>query len=211
MIIKADRAILAYLTQRVRLWIERHDHKKHAVDFMIRFQWVQFGALILWAIALPVAYDLLEGKGVTAAVHMVIWGALAALDYLSIKSTMQSLKPMHDLFWRMRENPAFVEAHREVLEKHFEESRRERLGISAFLIGMTVVLYILISVVEGAPLTFVWQFLLGNSIAEAVRRYLLYVNDMDPPKRKKKASQTISELAQRLWADLVGGFTPLPA
>lgn len=210
MIAKADRALLAYLTQRVRLWIERHDHKKHAIDFMIRFQWMQLGALIVWVIVVPVAYYLLEGKGVLAVSHAVIWTAVGVMEWFGIRHTIQHLKPIHDLFWRMRENPAVVEAIRETLTEHFEETRRHRLQFAAFMIGTTLALYLLMQLVDGMPLTFVWQYLFANSVADAIRRYLLYVNDMDPPKRRRKASKAISELAQRLWAEVVGGFAPQP-
>jgi hypothetical protein len=212
LIIKGDRAVLDHLTQYVRRWIERHDEKKHAIDFMIRFEWVQFAGLIVWAIAIPAALYVVEGNTFGAVVQVVVWSMLAVMEWMGIQYTTNVLKPQHDLFWSLREEPSYVKMHAEVLDEVFVRTRRKRLETHVFIIGLTGLLFLVSHfALSDAPNNMVWQYLFVNAIANRLKGYLLFVNDMEPPKSKKKASEAISEMLAQLWADLVGGFAPTPA
>lgn len=213
LIIKADRATLNILTKYVRRWVEWHDEEKHAIDFMIRWEWVQLGALVVWAIVIPAALYVLQGDIAQAGIHVAIWSALAVMEWFGIQMTVRKVKPYHDFIWGMRKNPEFVAMHKQMLEELFVKMRRKRLETSAMMVGITVALFAVFMLVttKGDPNMMVWQYLFANTIANTLKRYLLYVDDMTQPKKEKKASHAISELLQRMWGELVGGFEPQPA
>ncbi len=213
LIIKADRQVLSAVSWYVRRWIERKDKKKHKIDFMILFEWCQLAFFVLWALTLPAAMYVIAGDEAGAAIHVAMWSALGVMEWLSIQYTIRRLKPLHDWFWALRETPQVYEMEKEMCETLFEKGRSERLLTNAGIMGVTLALFLVFWAVQksGDPNLIVWQYLFVNAVANMIRRYITYVFDFDPPKKRKKASDSISELVQRLWGQLTGGFVPQPS
>lgn len=205
--------VLNLMTQYIRKWIERKDHKKHKIDFYILVEWWQFGALIAWAIVIPAALHVVAGESFIGGMHVVIWSFLAAMEWMGIQRTKHMLKPLHDWLWAMRENQTVYEMEKAHCEQRFVESRRDRMKWNAILFGITFAFFgLFVAVADYAdPNWFVWQYLIVNALVNIANRYIFFVFDFDPPKKKKKASQSISELVQRLWGEFIGGFSPQPA
>lgn len=212
LIVKADRAMLALMTQWVRKWVEKKEHKLHKIDFLIRFEWVQFAGFIVWALVLPAALYVIHGEVMGAVLHAALWSALGVFEWLSIQSTINNRKPAHDYLFKMRENSEYSKIHGEILEEMFEESRGIRLTSTAVLFGITgsLFLFSLLTHIDQANAA-VWQYLLVNAIANGVRMYIPYVNDFEPPRKKKKAPASISDMLSQLWQTLIGDFKPVLA
>lgn len=211
LIIKIDRKVLDVLTQYVRRWVEWQEHKKHAIDLMIKWEWFEFGTLIVWAITIPTVLYIVEGELLNAGIHVAMWSMLAVFELFSIQYTKGQMKPLHDYMFGMREDPTFSKVHAEMLDRLFVESRRQRLKTTAFIVGITAVLFVVAHLlVSDQPNNMIWQYLFFNAISMRLRGYLLYVNDFDPPKKKKKASDSITEMLRQLWAGLTQEFVPQP-
>lgn len=212
LIIKLDRAVLNVLTGYIQRWIEKREYKKHKIDFKIRYEYVQLAALIVWGIAIPAALYVVQGDPFTGGIHAAVWLAIGCFEYLGIQHTIHREKALHDRLFALRENPEYNKMHKQILEELFVEGRRARLISTAFIIGITVTLFAVSHfALQSSPDDLVWQYLFANAIANTLKRYIVYVNDFDEPKKKKKASEAITELMSRLWGEFIGGFAPMPA
>lgn len=209
---KIDTKLFNLVSWFVRRWVARREFKKHKVDFIIRVEWLNFAACIVWATVVPSALYLVAGNGIGAGIHFLLWSVLSASDYFSIQITTYKLKPLHDWLFSMREDPRIYEMEKESLEKAFEESRPRRIKQHLFLLAVLALCFAItyISGMDSAN-AFVMQYLTFTTAVSALKHYTLYVFDFDPPKKRKKASQSISELVARLWGEFIGGFNPLPA
>lgn len=211
LLIKADRLTLDVIERRVQRWVERHNNEKHAIDFMIRFEWVQFAALIIWGVTVPAALYIVKGDSLGAGIHVATWSVLAVMEWFGIQYTIHEIKPIHDFFFKLRENAEYVKMHAEMLEQMFVKTRRQRLEMTAGILGSIAVLFAVAHfAANNSAETIVWQYLFVNAAANRLKQYLMYVNDMEPPQKKKKASEAITELLQRLWGEFIGGFNPMP-
>jgi hypothetical protein len=210
-VIKADRLVLRVMTHYVRLWVERWEFKKHKIDFMLRFEWVQFGALVVWALLIPALLFAAEGHIMSGVFHVIMWSVLAAMDLLYMKVSIPGRKAAHDIIFAMREDPGVSKMVAVMLHEEFERSRRSRLAQNGVLFVITFGLFgLYMLLADRSPTDFVWQYIAVNAIANMIRGYIPFVNDFEPPKRKKKASQSITELVERLWGEFLGGLSPVP-
>lgn len=209
LIIKADRMVLNVLTRHIQKWVEKREYKKHKIDFLIRAEWLQFALLIVWAIVGPAALYLMQGQLLGAVIHTFFWSMLAVFEWFGIQQTTYKTKPTYDFLFSLRGEPGYNKMHAETLEEMFVENRQSRIEGHAMIFGITAVLFVIASLAtRDAPDAMVWQYLVVNAIANRLKIYIGYVNDFDEPKKKKKASESISELVQRLWGDFIGGLTP---
>lgn len=211
--IKADRKVLQILTSYVRRWVEHKDFEKHKIDFLILAERWRVAALVVWALAIPAMLWAIQGKPIQGAIHVTIWGAMAAFEWYGIELTTKRMKIIHDWLFSMRETPAVYQGEKQRLEEMFESSRKMRCTQTLIMIGVTLSLFAVFTAVSepGDPNNFVWQYLFVNTIANALLRYIPYVFNFDPPKKKKKASEAISEMLQKLWSELTAIYVPRPA
>lgn len=214
-IIKLDRLILDQLTSYIKKWIEKKEFKKNRVDFLILTEWVDFGAIVLWATILPVVMFIVEGDFIQAGVQAFIWSILSAIEYVHIQRLILQLKPIYDRWFSMRKNPDFYRMQKEVLEELFEKSRRERLGLHALALGtggfFSCIIFVMSMVTDDVAHQFMAEFILFNAVMSVLQSYIHYVFDFDPPERKeKKAKESMTELMARAWRELVEGFAPVP-
>lgn len=212
LIIRADALALKILTRIVQWYVQRSDFKKHKVDFEIRMQQILLAFAVLWATIIPGMLYGVAGEVVQGAIHVGMWSMLCVFDYFRMQHTIAREKPMHDLFFSMRENERVYAMQKEVLAEMFVSMRRMRLTMIAMVVGLTIGIVVPLYFLHPGdwPGNFTSMYLLIGAAFQVIKIYLVYVFDFDPPKKKKKASEKISEMLQRMWADLVGGLSPSP-
>lgn len=213
LIVKADRMVLRVVSHYVKRWIAHHEEKKHKIDFLILAEKCRTGALVIWALAIPAALWAIGGEAMHAGIHVVVWGILATMEWFGIELMTRTQKMFHDFRFAARENPQVYESEKLTCHLLFEESRRRRLTEMAIMGAFVGSMFLIFAGLTeaGDPNNLVWQFLLANTAAGSILRYVPYVFDFEPPKKKKKASERISEMLTQLWKELTEGFAPAPA
>lgn len=210
LIAKLDRAALGVLTQYIRRWVEWQDYKKHKIDFMISMEWVGFYTTVFLGVFLSTALYVVMGSIVTAVVHAILWTVFSVFEWYGVQTTIHRIKPLYDILFSLREEPRWVEAHTRELDIDFNESRDRRMMGVGMLWGFLAVFAPLMHITGYPPDDImIAMFVITFSIS-TIKMYIPHVNDFEPPKRKKKASEAISELVARLWGEFVGGFQPMP-
>lgn len=209
---RADRKILEFVTFLVQKWMVKRDLKEHKVDFRIWLEWRWFYIKVIWAVILPSSILFANGEIFRTAFHLIFWSGLAGLTYFTVQRTTNDIKPHYDWLYAQRENPAAYKIIKEMMESDFERDRTMRFVMYGTLLGITMAFCILGSLVGmDTPNIIIWQFLFVNALFQVFINYLNYVFDFTPPKKKKKAESSITELVMRLWQSAVGDFAPQKA
>src|SRR3990167_371719 len=142
---------------------------------------------------------------------------MEGLHGLRIQRDYLDTKVWYDQLFAMRKNPQYYQMHKEVLEELFVKSRRRRYSTLGFLVGITILVVALLSMLAFAAgvytdvNTYVSAYLLINCGLSVLQSYIFYVFDFDEPKPKEKRERaSLTEIALREWKNLIGGLNPVP-
>lgn len=215
-LIKIDQYLLDKITEHTRRWIAKHAYEKHKVDLTIQVRKVKLWMLFFLCFLLPAMWFIIEGRILMAGFHLLIWSFSVGINYFSLQRLIYQQKPVHDILWASRKNPAVYEMEKAVLAHVFVALRRNRIKFIAFDFSISwflaAFLTLLMSVASNAPLgnIVIACYFFLSPLIELVEQYLFFVFDFDEPQGKKKVKVSLTEIVKREWQRIVEGFAPQP-
>lgn len=190
-----DKKLLDLVTWLILKWVKKHKYAKHKMDF---FLMVVGWEAAIWIASIIVNFATGKRNGINLVVNGVILAAITTLEgakYL----VLQKEKEYYDWLWEYRKNPNVYKATKEHCEHWFQapHHKKQRHIVLVFFLVFLVLLIVVHSVISIVYVSFILSL------------YKECIFDMDePPKKEKKAINSLTEITLRAWQSLTGSLNP---
>lgn len=205
-VVNLDRKIRDVVTKIVLAWEEKYDYEKHKMDAFLAFNKKRIVIFLTMFIAVAPVLRFFSGEVQSAMILFCTNVVFAALVIHLDTAMTEDRKRNGDMLRQLGKSPEEARVVNEVTRMVFEKTRKDRLAMTGASMGIVWgICFLVLAFLPNDPASLVqWFALMMNVVAENLARYIFYVEDAIPPKKKKDVKHSITEVVMAAWRALIG-------
>ena len=162
----------------------------------------------------PLAWRLDNAPIVYVSIMMLLWGVMIISEIYDAKH-FEEIALLYHIAVFMNKDSKQIKIFKEGIEAQFKLFQKNRMKFVYMVLAwfcFCVLIEVPIVATEGIQLSTLahsgifylqYRFLLG--------KYIFYIDDITPPKRRKRAKQSITDMAKKAWENLIKSPLPSPS